>query len=62
MLEESLVDLSSESEDLHVTDLVSRCQRLEAMGTVDQKNSEHIGEPSHLHKVGSTEEQEEIEK
>jgi cation transport regulator ChaC len=61
MLEESLANLSPESEDLHVKDLASRCRRLEAMGTVDLKDLEHV-EPSHLHKVGSTEEQEEIEK
>jgi cation transport protein ChaC len=60
MLGAALQALSTESEDEHVRDLVSRCKRLEAEGGWEISNHESI-KPD-LHKVGSTEEQEEVEK
>ena len=60
MLEEALQALSTESEDEHVRDLVKRCQKLEAEGGWKITNSKTIEHD--LHKIGSTEEQEEVEK
>jgi cation transport regulator ChaC len=63
MLERGLGELSAESGDMHVSDLVRRCKKLELEeGELDDKESarENIGEP--LHRAGTTEEQEEVEK
>ena len=68
LLERGLLDLSKDSGDRHVSDLVRRCRELEGR---EQKSEEvenidgnvegvRAGEP--LHRVGSTEEQEEVEK
>jgi cation transport protein ChaC len=60
MLGEALDSLSEDSGDEHIRDLVRRCQALEADGgweLVDHRVIEHD-----LHKVHSTEEQEEVEK
>ena len=54
-LETALLGLSKESEDAHVSDLVRRCREIEA----HEGNSVH---DKGLHKVDSTEEQEEVEK
>lgn len=62
MLERGLLELSAESGDLHVSDLVRRCRDIEAREGVEggDGEAESVGEP--LHRVGSTEEQEEVEK
>jgi cation transport protein ChaC len=59
MLNEALQSLSPESVDGHISDLTKRAKNLEALG-----GWEEVGEKRgpELHKVGSTEEQEEIEK
>jgi cation transport protein ChaC len=58
-LEEALSSLSSESGDEHVSDLA---RRVRAMAPVE-RGERMVGIEEHpLHKVGSTEEQEEIEK
>jgi cation transport protein ChaC len=54
-LEEALVELSPESGDAHVGDLVRRCREIEAGG-------EGGGLDGPLRRVGSTGEQEEVEK
>ncbi|OJD29452.1 uncharacterized protein BKCO1_8000010 [Diplodia corticola] len=68
MLEHALLELSAESRDEHVTDLARRCREVEekkkkgddAVGVVSSTTAAVDGHP--LHKVGSTEEQEEVEK
>lgn len=61
MLDEGLGGLSSESGDGHVGDLVRRAKEIEhAEGVRRGKGGGEVGEA--LHKVGSTEEQEEVEK
>lgn len=66
MLETALLDLSAESEDGHISDLASRCRKLEASQSKGLGKSEGLlGQPeveTSLHKAGSTEEQEEVEK
>ncbi|KAJ5026794.1 ChaC-like protein [Bipolaris maydis] len=60
-LDVALLGLSEDSGDAHVSDLVERCRALEEeMGTGGGNEGEKSGEV--LHKVGSTEEQEEVEK
>jgi cation transport protein ChaC len=71
-LEKALLELSGESGDKHVSDLVRRCKRIEQEqakdgeeeieeeGSVEVSVEEGGGVP--LHRVGSTEEQEEVEK
>lgn len=53
------MDLSQESGDAHISDLVRRCREIEA-SRVKQKGEDIVEEP--LHTVRSTEEQEEVEK
>ena len=60
MLEEALLSLSTESQDGHISDLAKRCRTIEAEGGWEIEREENRG--PELHKVGSTEEQEEIEK
>ncbi|KAK8203794.1 ChaC-like protein [Phyllosticta capitalensis] len=62
MLETALLGLSDESGDDHITDLVRRCREIEARAveSATAESDERIG--SKLHRVGSTEEQEEVEK
>lgn len=62
MLEGALGELSAESGDVHVTDLARRCREVEgSQGRgLEGKKEEVVGVP--LHRVGSTEEQEEVEK
>ena len=62
LLEEGLRGLSRDSGDAHVGDLVRRARGIEeAEGTKSGGNAgEVVGEA--LHRVGSTEEQEEVEK
>ncbi|KAF2806096.1 ChaC-domain-containing protein [Mytilinidion resinicola] len=67
MLEEALLGLSPESGDGHISDLVSRCREIEGKEykgddgkRVEIKRADFGG--VELHKVGSTEEQEEVEK
>jgi cation transport protein ChaC len=69
-LEKALLELSSESGDRHVSDLVRRCRDIEREqardelveeGDQDERMTEEAGGVP-LHKVGSTEEQEEVEK
>ena len=68
MLEKALLELSRESEDKHISDLVRRCREIEAEKTGGSKpNVTEAGTDKHavgvpLHHVGSTEEQEEVEK
>ncbi|KAI9732421.1 MAG: hypothetical protein M1834_001629 [Cirrosporium novae-zelandiae] len=62
MLEESLVHLSRESGDGHISDLATRVKRLETERGVDDGAIQPHVIGSELRKVGSTEEQEEIEK
>ncbi|XP_014560079.1 hypothetical protein COCVIDRAFT_34843 [Bipolaris victoriae FI3] len=60
-LDVALLGLSEDSGDAHVSDLVGRCRALEEeMGIGDGNEGEKSGEV--LHKVGSTEEQEEVER
>ncbi|CAA9957769.1 ChaC protein [Pyrenophora teres f. maculata] len=60
-LETALLGLSEDSSDSHISDLVRRCRALEEeTGGVDGTWSGMEGEK--LHRVGSTEEQEEVEK
>jgi cation transport protein ChaC len=59
MLNEALQMLSSESEDGHISDLTLRAKTLEAEGGWERLEQTTGLE---LHKVGSTEEQEEVEK
>lgn len=61
MLDDALEHLSPESEDQHIEDLVARCRRLEANGNLNFQHSPHPVD-HRLRKVGSTEEQEEVEK
>jgi len=58
-----LLGLSPESGDEHISDLVARCRGLEAKGEGGWKTKRDGGEEGvDLHRVGSTEEQEEVEK
>jgi hypothetical protein len=59
-LETALLGLSKQSEDAHVSDLVRRCRELEADEGEKAGSDNEGGEV--LHKVGSTEEVEEVEK
>lgn len=59
LLNEALLSLSPESQDGHISDLTLRAKKLEARGPLE--GFEKTAGPG-LHKVGSTEEQEEIEK
>ena len=61
MLETALEELSSESEDEHIRNLAGRCKRLEAEGYVGPEDSK-ADQEEQLHKIGSTEEQEEVER
>ncbi|KIW01004.1 hypothetical protein, variant [Verruconis gallopava] len=58
-LERALASLSPESGDGHVSDLASRCRALEAEGGWEVETGAELAP---LHRVGSTEEQEEVEK
>ena len=71
MLDEALESLSSESKDGHISDLAARCRALEAEGGFEIDGVAKLGGDGDvdvdgrggvLHKVGSTEEQEEVEK
>ena len=64
MLETALEELSSESGDEHVRDLAGRCRKLESegYGRPEGNKVDQVGHGEQLHKVGSTEEQEEVEK
>ena len=69
-LEKSLLELSKDSGDAHVSDLVRRAKEIEArergvdadlvLEEEEEKGARGVGVP--LHRVGSTEEQEEVEK
>jgi hypothetical protein len=59
-LEIALLGLSKESRDDHVSDLVRRCKALEDEEGVGAESDGADSEV--LHKVASTEEQEEVEK
>ncbi|PSN69704.1 ChaC-domain-containing protein, partial [Corynespora cassiicola Philippines] len=70
-LEKSLLELSKDSGDAHVSDLVRRAKEIEARERgadadlvleeeEEEKGARGVGVP--LHRVGSTEEQEEVEK
>ncbi|KAK7725967.1 hypothetical protein SLS57_003556 [Botryosphaeria dothidea] len=68
-LETALLGLSRESADEHVSDLARRCREAEAGKAkgdaglrAEEKKAEEGLEGHPLHKVGSTEEQEEVEK
>ncbi|KAF1975277.1 ChaC-like protein [Bimuria novae-zelandiae CBS 107.79] len=56
-LEEALGALGNESGDAHVSDLVRRCREIEAEGGGEEGASLEA-----FHKIGSTDEQEEVEK
>lgn len=58
-LEEALITLSSDSGDTHVSDLA---RRVREMAPVERGQRMETAGEHPLHKVGSTEEQEEIEK
>lgn len=60
MLEEALLSLSTDSQDAHISDLAARCHALEKESGWNVEALPHVG--SELHRVGSTEEQEEVEK
>jgi len=68
MLEKALLELSAESGDEHISDLARRCRAMEASrrgedaGQKEEPAGAGEGVGSHLHRVGSTEEQEEVEK
>jgi len=62
-LDQALVELGEGSEDEHVHDLARRCRELEGRSSKDDDNQTEtsiVG--SELKRVGSTDEQEEIEK
>jgi hypothetical protein len=61
MLQEALMSLSPESMDNHISDLAGRCKTLEETGGWEVETGLHL-KASMLHKDGSTEEQEEVEK
>ena len=73
-LEKALLELSTDSGDKHVSDLVRRCRAIEKEEAREEEDveeaegEEHIAEAEKvgvgmpLHRVGSTEEQEEVEK
>lgn len=69
-LEKALLELSKDSGDAHVSDLVRRCKLIEAEkaegeeeeGSAEIEEVEVTAGGVPLHKVGSTEEQEEVEK
>ncbi|EDU46099.1 conserved hypothetical protein [Pyrenophora tritici-repentis Pt-1C-BFP] len=61
-LETALSGLSEESNDSHISDLVRRCKALEKEKGGVEGSGKSDGEGEKLHKVGSTEEQEEVEK
>jgi cation transport protein ChaC len=58
-LDTALLGLSKDSGDAHVSDLVRRCM---ALGGEASDGGEGSGDGEALHRVGSTEEQEEVEK
>ncbi|KAB2573995.1 putative glutathione-specific gamma-glutamylcyclotransferase 2 [Lasiodiplodia theobromae] len=62
MLEHALLELSAESGDEHITDLAARCRQVEARqgAAKGADGAVPVGHP--LHRIGSTEEQEEVEK
>ncbi|PZC89623.1 ChaC, protein cation transport, partial [Pyrenophora tritici-repentis] len=60
-LETALSGLSEESNDSHISDLVRRCKALEKEKGGVEGSGKSDGEGEKLHKVGSTEEQEEVE-
>lgn len=61
LLEKSLLELSAQSGDRHVSDLVKRAKRFEAEETKGDGEDEMLGDYS-VHKSGGTEELEEVEK
>lgn len=64
-LEKALLELSKDSGDAHVSDLVRRCKEIEAAEKKDTiPVEEEVGSSGGvpLHRVGSTEEQEEVER
>ena len=68
-LEKALLELSTDSGDKHVSDLVRRCRAIEKEEDVEEgegeepiADGEKVGVGMPLHRVGSTEEQEEVEK
>lgn len=62
-LDKALEDLSSDSGDGHVNDLASRVRAIDALNPVVHVDAVGSGAFGHeLRKVGSTEEQEEVEK
>ena len=62
-LDKALDDLSSESGDGHVKDLANRVRAIEALNPgVNAHAVENVAYGNELSKVGSTEEQEEVEK
>ncbi|KAF2088277.1 ChaC-like protein [Saccharata proteae CBS 121410] len=63
MLETALLELGPDSGDDHIFDLARRCRDVEAKRNVNRESTKEERDPGHrLHKVGSTEEQEEVEK
>lgn len=64
-LEKALLDLSEESGDDHISGLVARCREIEATEGGDDfggSKASAVADGEVLHKVGSTEEVEEVEK
>jgi cation transport regulator ChaC len=61
-LEEALEGLSEGSRDGHVRDLARRARALESEGGWEVETGAKLQREVPLHKVGSTEEQEEVEK
>ena len=61
-LDEALLSLSEDSQDEHVQDLARRCREVEARAQAVPKMQHSSVVGSELKKVGSTEEQEEVEK
>jgi glutathione-specific gamma-glutamylcyclotransferase len=59
LLEEALLSLSPESKDGHISDLAKRARALEAEGGWEEPKQKVEVE---LYKIGSTKEQEEVEK
>lgn len=62
LLEKSLLELSAQSADRHVSDLVKRVKRFEPLEEGKGSGGEDMVCDLSLHKIGSTEEQEEVEK
>lgn len=62
-LEEALNELGDESRDTHISDLVRRCKKIDQENKPELESDAAVHDAEvPLHKIGSTEEQEEVER